>query len=59
MGGGGDQGISEQVHWEKGKKKALLVKRGILELISLGKKGSMSTLSNYEFSQNRSYFSIF
>lgn len=24
-----------------------------------GKKGSMSTLSNYEFSQNRSYFLIF
>lgn len=37
MGGGGGQGVSEQVQWEKGKKKAL-VKKGILELIILEKK---------------------
>lgn len=37
MGGEGGQGIGEQVQWGEGKKKAL-VRKGILELIILGKK---------------------
>lgn len=60
MGGGGGQGISEQVQWEEGKKKISSQKRNSgVDYSEKKKKGSMSTLSNYKFSQNRSYFFIF